>query len=372
MPATFGCPECGEPIVLPGHSAGRRVRCAECLTLVEVPYFTRPKPKRKRRRATGWAWVAITLGLAAIVMIGTYLLVRSRLRAERLIVFERLVETARRQETSGDIEAARSALDRALTTSEGLGQVDRGRLDALRSKRVDLEQRIKRAERERLIVAAKADMTVLDDLLSKPSFPATRALELATRAFETAQRVADPRAETIRLEAKQKAAQLVKQRGVRFEPVAGTCLFDPRASRAELMRRIRPIVVRALEDRGYLPEPLRESPLAILWEQSAPFRVRSTINETYGLNYLQSANRTTRIEAVLTLVRGGAEELWRTREVAKTRVPARSISAFESGYLGVSPKREEAIERKLYEDALEALVEGLPSKMENLPAWRGE
>ncbi|HEU5116962.1 MAG TPA: hypothetical protein VFT74_09835, partial [Isosphaeraceae bacterium] len=78
--------------------------------------------------------------------------------------------------------------------------------------------------------------------------------------------------------------------------------------------------------------------------------------------------RMTRIEVRLTLSTGG-RGLWNTFLVARTQVPSRAFSAFESGYIGSSPRREENIERKLYVDALEDMVRQIPAKLANLPRW---
>ena len=154
---------------------------------------------------------------------------------------------------------------------------------------------------------------------------------------------------------------------MRFDPVCGPFLFDPKTAVTEYARRLRPVLSRFLTARGYLPEPV-ESPLSVLWEQLAPYHMVVSASEAYGLNYLQSQNRMTRIESRLAL-RLGSETLWTSRLVAKTRVPSRAFSAFESGYIGTSPKREEKIERQLYVDALDDLVDQLPGKLENLPRW---
>ena len=165
MPATFGCPECGEPIALPEKLVGRRVRCAECLTLVEIPYFARSKPKPRRRRAIGWAWVAISLGLALIVAVGTFLLVRSRLRSERLAVFERQLETAQREGASGQFESAREAVEEALATARSLDFIDPERIKTLQEMRESLTAKIEFEQREELIRSAEADLTVVRDML---------------------------------------------------------------------------------------------------------------------------------------------------------------------------------------------------------------
>lgn len=366
MPATFGCPECGEPITLPENPSGRQVRCAECLTLVEIPYFTRSRPRR-RRRTTGWAWVAIAFGLAVIVAVGTFLLVRSRLRVERLSVFEREVESARREEASGQFEAARSAVEQALAAAGTLGIVGPDRIDSLQETRRRLERRIELEKREALIRSAESDLSVVDGLFSRTPLDAARALELVTSAFQAAKQVADPRADALQHRARELACSLVERRGVRFDPVSGPFLFDPETAVAEYARRLHPILSRFLTARGYLPEP-EESPLSALWEQRAPYRLAVTASEAYGLNYLQSRNRMTRIESNLAL-RLGSETPWTSRLVAKTRVPSRAFSAFESGYIGASPKREEKIEGQLYVDALDDLVDQLPGKLETLPRW---
>jgi hypothetical protein len=367
MSSPFGCPECGERIALPERPAGRRVRCVECLTLVEIPYFTRNRPRPSRKTLTGWAWVAIVFGLAVIVTVGTYLLVRARLRAEQLSVFESQVALARQEETCGEFEMARNAIDRALDAVEGLGSVDPAQVASLREARERLSHRIEAERREALVLSAEADVAEARDLLLKSPPDASRALELATRAFLTARPLADPRAEVLQDQARELAASLVEQRGVRIDPVPGPFLFEPTASAAEYARRVRPVLSHFLSTRGFLPEP-EETPLRDLWERLAPYNMSVSASEAYGPNYLQSRNRTARVVSPLALSRDG-RPLWTSYLAAKTRVPSKAFSAFESGYIGASSKREEKVERKLYADALDDFEDQLPSRLRNLPDW---
>ncbi len=367
MPATFGCPECGEPIAVPENLAGRQMRCAECLTLVEIPFFTRSRPKRRRRRATGWAWVMIAFGMAVIAMVGTYLLVRARVRADRLAAFESQVKSALQDEAEGNDEAARAAIDQALATARTLDSVDPIQLETLKKKRQQLSRQIDRDQREALIVSAEADLSAVKGLLARTPLNAKQAMDLATSAYQSAKQVADTRTEAVQTQAAEIASSLVQSRGVRFDPVQGPFLFDPRPSAAEYGRRLRPILSRFLSDRGFLPEP-ESSPLTFLWERLAPYHLSTTASESYGANYLQSQNRMTRIEIRLAL-EIGTRKLWSTYLVARTQVPSHAFSAFESGYIGSSPRREASIELKLYVDALDDMVTQVPGKLANLPRW---
>jgi hypothetical protein len=47
------------------------------------------------------------------------------------------------------------------------------------------------------------------------------------------------------------------------------------------------------------------------------------------------------------------------------------MSAFQSRVLASARKPDPALERILYDDAVAHLVEQLPSKLANLPDWRG-
>jgi hypothetical protein len=313
--------------------------------------------------------VAIALGLSVIVTVGTYLLVRSRMRAERLAVFERQAEVAARDEASGQFETALASLDRALETAESVPRLAPGRLASLREDRERLAGRIERERHEGLIRTAGEALEAVDALLATTPVDAAQALALATSAFSSAREVADPRAEALQRQAREAVASLVRERGVVFVPVSGSFLLDAEVAPAEYSRRLRPILTRVLALRGYLPEP-KDSPLADLWASEAPYRLAISAAESFSLNYLQSSNRTSRSEVSLALERDG-RTLWTSRVVAKTRVPSPAFSAFEAGYMGTARKREEKIERKLYVDTLDDLEVEVPGRLGNLPAWPG-
>ncbi len=150
-----------------------------------------------------------------------------------------------------------------------------------------------------------------------------------------------------------------------FEPVQGSFLNE--ADTAETRARsLFPLLAGAFRIRGYLPQP-DDSPLRDLWDDHAPFRLTTIIEESLGPNYFQSLHRTTRIEVHLALTRPPDPTiLWQTRIAARTRVPSPRMNAFTSGYIGVSTSRDPEVERILYEDARAHLIEQVPQKLSTL------
>src|SRR3954468_18710687 len=70
MVGTFACPECGSAVLPRGHSPGRRVRCRECGTLVEVPFLPRASGRRRsRKRVRGWVWAGGGIAVAVLMVV---------------------------------------------------------------------------------------------------------------------------------------------------------------------------------------------------------------------------------------------------------------------------------------------------------------
>lgn len=355
----FACPECGTTIRPPEHPDSRRTRCEECLTLVEVPYLVRVRAPR--RRGAGWAWVAIVAATAAIVVLGTFLVVRARIRSDRQRALEALIAAAREDERSGAWARARDRLDAALALAGSAGLDAVAAREELHERRDHAAERAERDRREALVGSARADLAAAAGL--GDDSPA-EVVALCERAYLSADALADPRAERLHDEARRLVARLVSARGLVFEPVQGTLLelSDGAPSKALL-----PVLEGQFRPRGYLPRPDR-SPLRELWDRHAPFRVATLVAEAYGPEYFQSPNRTARIDVRLELRRAPSDSpLWLTRITGRTRVPAPRLNAFSSGYIGVSTRRDAEVERILYEDALAHLLERVPHHLANLP-----
>ncbi len=168
------------------------MRCAECLTLVEVPFFTRPRTMR--RRGAGWAWVAIVAALTVMAVGGTYLLVRARVRADRERTLAALVAAADEDERLGQWDRARDRLDAALALAGRSGLVSPGRRADWEHRRAAIAQRAEQDRRESLIRSAEADLIVARSLADDPTPDAPRVVDLCERSYRTASQVADPRA----------------------------------------------------------------------------------------------------------------------------------------------------------------------------------
>jgi DNA-binding Lrp family transcriptional regulator len=371
MAVVFACPECGESIRLPEHASARRVRCEECLTLVEVPYFPRAT-RPKRRRIGGWWYVAITLALAVIVIVGTYLLVRARLRAERARALESLIAASEADERDGDWSEALDRLDTVLAMLRREPRLDPGDLaDRLARRRERVAERLEQQRRDEAIRSARADLDAAKAALRASPVDALGALERAERAYATARDVPEAQAGPIADEARALASGLIAERGVVFEPVRGTFLAGPETADAH-NQRLLPILASALRLRGFLPR-FGRSPLFDLWDDRAPYRVTIDLDESFGPGYLQPSNpnRTTKLAARVELVRPSASDapLWQTRASGKTRDPSPSLNAFASGYIASGTRRDPEVERKLYADAIAVLADDLSRKVGNLPSW---
>jgi hypothetical protein len=368
MAVAFACPECGERIRVAETATARRVRCEECLTLVEVPFFPRAARPR-RRRGQGWWYVAIATALAVIAVGATYLLARARIREDRARAIRGLVASAEADERRGEWARALERLDQALAlvASDASQAGDAG---GLRARREAAAERLERARRDEAIATARAEVEAARRAAgASPPEPA-RALALAESAFARVRPVPDPRADGVAEEASRLAAGLVAARGVVFEPVGGASLGGPGPATAHA-GRLFPILASALEARGYLPR-LGPSPLAELWGEHAPFRVATTVDESHGPGYLSPANpnRTARLSATVRLLRGdgASPPIWQARATGKTRTPAPTLNAFASGYIAAGTRRDPEVERKLYADAVVDLSEDLGRKVGNLPA----
>jgi hypothetical protein len=314
--------------------------------------------------------VAITLGLAVIVVMGTFLIVRGRLRAERDVALAGLLEAAEKGEADGDWARVVDRLDAALAILDSSRSGDPARVESIRARREAAGTQLDRRRREEQIASAEADLTAAESLSGGERPDVEKAMGLCERAFEAVASVADPRADRIREEVLALASGHVARRGVVFSPIRGTFLRESGAAEAHALA-LAPIVADGLRRRGYLPQP-DKSALRSLWDGPSPYRLSTDISEAYGPDYLQSPHRTARIEVRLELARASdGAVFWQTRIAGRTRVPSPRMSAFESGYIGAGTRRDPGIERRLYDDAAAHLVEQLPQKLGNLPGWPG-
>lgn len=367
MRGTFACPECRSVITPPEHGPILKVRCPECSTLVELPYLRRRESQRRRESASGWAWVAIVLALAVIATVGTYVAVRSRIRAERLQVFEDLIEAAAEDERADRFSTAVNRLSTAIRMGTNEGFADAVRLGELERRRGQLLAQDENARASDIEARARADITAAAALARQGPAELPRVLDLCESSYSLAGRSKSEAAAQTREQARQLATRLIQERGIVFELGVGSFLDDQRGGEPHL-QRLKPILGPHLAAHGYLPRR-DESVLSELWDVVAPYRIRVLVSESRPGTYLQSALRTCRIDTTLELVRGESL-LWRNRVSGQTRAPSPRMSAFQSRVLASARKQDPDLERLLYDDAFIYMLDQLPSRLANFPNWR--
>lgn len=367
MAVSFACPVCRTRIAPPEHGPILKVRCPECATLVELPYLRRRDTERRRKSGGGWAWVAIVLALAVLTSVGTYITVRARIRAERQQVFEDLIQAAGEDEHADRLSVAINRLRTAI-------QMGTGERFATPARLTELEERLKRLEHKHeaarvrdIETRARADMTVAAALDARNDPDLLKILELCEASYALAKQADTSTTRQIQEDAKSLASRLIRSRGLVFDAPAGTFLATPASGDAHA-KRIEPIVGAHLRAHGYLPRR-DDSPLRALWDELAPFRLRTRVDEAHAGTYLDSALRTVRIDLTLDLVQGN-RSLWKNRVTSKSRVPSPRMSAFQSRILAAARRPNPELEQILYEDAVAHLVELLPSRLTSLPDWQ--
>lgn len=362
---TFACPECGTPIVLPPHAAGRKLRCEECLTLVEVPYFRREHTRRRASNARQWAWVAIVAASAVIATMLISMIVSARDRADKRRVFDQLVAEAAGDERAGDFDNALRRLAAAANLSRTPGAVPAERLAAARASEERVTLLKQQRDSSQRVRAAEADLTVANSIAgeSKPDWE--RVLNLCEQAHETASLATQEDGGTLTEQARALAASVIRSRGVVLAPTTGQFLFQ--GSGRDYDERFAPALEQTFKARGFVPKRAGKV-FSKEWDRLAPFRFNMNVNEALGPTYLNSPLRTTRIDADLRLS-APAGELWHVRVTARTRVSSSRMSAFQSGYLATARKRDPEMESRLRDDALAEAVELLPGKLTSFPAW---
>ena len=374
----FACPTCGAAIRIAPDSFGRRARCGECRTLVEVPFF----PRTRRRTASkstaagwGWAWVLIALGASVIVGVGTFILIRRSVREADRRAYEALVSLAIDDEHRHDWTSALTRFDAAESLGRRTGAASRSELVNLGNRRDDLATRLDRERNDARIARSRSDLASAVDRLSGPIEEVPRALGYAESAYLAAIGLDDPRAETLATEAVAIVEGLARTRGALIEPPSGIFLYESNGGEA-LAARLRPIELDGLRTRGYLP-PSEVPALGRLWEPSAPYRLAIRVEESRGPGYIQAedANRIARIRATLelqgppTFAGGPRSSLWTTRIAAETGPPPGGTSAYLSTYLSQGASRDDKAEQTLYEFAVVQFLSRVSQRFVTLPRW---
>lgn len=365
MAVTFACPECGTEVVLAPNAVGRKTRCTECMTLVEVPYFHRPTRSRPSSNAKQWACVAIALALAVIASCGVYWIVSGNIRAERQRVFSSLLSEAKADAAIQDWTNALRRADAALDIARDGSTIDAERAIAARALRDQWAIAYEERQSMERIREAEGSLAVARAGLGNTKPNLAGVLDACEAAAVAAQKVESDEGRTLVNEAREIAASVIRARGVVLQPVAGTYLGKDLG--VEYAKAYWPPLAHALDAHGFVAAR-EQSPLASLWVQHAPFQLQIEIKETLGPTYLSSALLTTRIDARIWL-RRDSREVWKAGLTARTRVPSSRFSAFESGYLATATKRDPELEKRLHDDAFDVAVGQLGAKLSTMPDW---
>lgn len=400
----FGCPECGRKIRLKERSAGRRTRCRNCGTLVEVPFFPRQVGRRRsrRRRWRGWAALGVVVAVALIVPVAAWQWWQASVRSDQAEAIDQALADLESAEQAGDLSSAFFEVEAALAIARRSGIDPPGGLEPLVARRdalarSDLAARLaalpsrppaEALETARLLAdrvatdpaleamrdatnaaVAEAAGRWVDQLLSRAreaeqSGRPAEALALAEQLATGLNRPPTTPVTTHQDRVRSFVADLVARRGTRIEPIdltPGPTSGPDANDLSEVLRLIRERLLR----RGYLVVA-PDSPLVELWS-SAPFRFRARLVEQAGASYLQSPHQTTLIRADLALERSG-QPLWNDYFEARTRVPLPGLSAMEASRLEISRQASPEVEHRLARDARADLIEKLQIKLNNVPS----
>jgi len=406
MDGSFACPECGSKVEVRGLAPGRQVRCGFCHRLLEVPYLPRAADPLWRRRRfvrprwVTWAWVALALVSTAVLLGGSWRLLKRQYDSYQERSVNQLLVSSRRHEASGRLGQALIDLDAALDLAgkAGPGVLDRlrreqkSRPDLARRDAGDILNRLNRLEPssfslgEWLNLRARAAKDPdLEPLIDPIGAQFQKALErqvdfdlnAARRAFESVDvaaslahcdqvagligHLAEKIRPAVRNETEGLVTQLVSTHGVKIEVPQGHFLFGSNSYVSDM----RPVLAKALEAKAYLPNR-ESSPWSGLWEH-ALYHMRLDVSEIQEGNYLSSQNRLTRIEVALTLTSRG-EVIFRTTPTARSKVPLPNLPAYLASRAAISTKRSEEFEHLLYISARDQVDERFRISLSSMPA----
>ena len=402
MTGRFACPECGLGVSPRMSTAGLRVRCESCGTLVEVPFLPRAKAKGhgrgSRRRAEGWLWASIGVVAAIVMVVGAVAIARGRGLAAREAEVASAVAVSEKAEAEGRFDDALAAGESALKIARKLPPESR---KPIRQRRDHLAVRQAEAQLtavvdhpdpvsalRSLLVLVEADparepvrsrvLNALADALAKQ---AETDLSAAARAVATghpdqalalcegvagiADELGFERSGGVRDAARTIARGVIDRYGVNFAPVKGEFLQGPGTAQVHAASLF-PIVAEALRRRGYFPRPAKSAFLAE-WDEHAPYQVAVEVIERNDGSFFQTPLHTARLNAYVALTKGPTL-LWQTRPQGKTRVPPPNMTAFEMSHLSLKKDRDPAIEKRLYDDARIVLAENLANSLRSLPS----
>ncbi len=393
MVGTFACPECGAEVQLVG-SPGRRVRCARCATLVELPFLPRMAHRPRGVFGPWWLWAGLSLAITAVtvVAIGVHWSEHNRRRAEIAAHLSAADDAERQGQLGRALDEWKQAAELARRAGSPLSQerlrqgADLARRDVLQrleaARRLDLERSLNALTALRIQVAEDPALRDLEEPVAavlnaarvqqartdlaaaqtnvRGGRPAA-ALPAAARAWAMADRLPPEAAAPLRAAAEQFVIAVASQYGLRTGPVHGQfVLGSPELYDA----RVRTPLLDALARLGYVAAPA--DPLwQRIWNEHAPFRLDIQVEEQ-AVPYLHSANQASRLTAHVGLFQQ-EREIWSLPLHGQTRIPPRGMPAYEASLAAAAARRNPYAEHRMHADALAALTERLPVLLRTVP-----
>jgi hypothetical protein len=390
MDGAFACPECGSSVQVHGLAPGRQVRCEFCHRLLEVPYLPRAADPSWKRRRFGrpkwvrWAWVVLGIAAVMILVTGSIRFLRKHHDSALKRSIQRLLETSRQHENAGDLNQALIELDAAMDLARQSNPAGISQLAEYQTRRRSLAQREVEATLERLVHRDQSSFTLGDwlnliarlphdpdlaplvDPIDKQFAAALRReadaqLRSAIRLFDSGQAVEsskrcdqiaslikhlEPEVQsTLRSETEKLMSRIVTQNGVTIKMLRGTFAFG---SQTSYVADLWPILLEALEARGYLPDR-QSSPWHGLWSH-ASYQLSIDVTERLEGSYMSSQNRLSRIEVKVLLTFRG-DLLWQTQPSARSSEALPELSTFVASRVAAKQTRSEEIEKLLYANA---------------------
>ncbi|MEO6807791.1 MAG: hypothetical protein ABI353_01580 [Isosphaeraceae bacterium] len=398
MLGLFACPECGTEVEPAGLAPGRYVRCPGCSTLVEVPFIPRLPQARTRSQAPRLrVWTAIVTALVVVfVIVGAarWAVSRHREAAENQVVG--LIASSEAAEAAGQIGRALAQAEAALTLAQDRPMDDLCMFQDLRRRRDllsrrDIENRLdaivgldrpraigecltlqSRAQTDPALAALQgrigatlaglAGADLADARLDLEAGRSELALTRCERILTTTAEGSPGSGGLTRDEARALALTVVERFGVLIEPVRGKFTLG---SSQTYDKALHPLLVEALRARYYLPRPTR-SPFQSLWDRSAGYQLVVEVVEHQDREYLGTVQRATGIEGRLNLSKSGWPA-WDTQITARTRSSVPGLSTYGASRIVLGSNRSESIERRLYDDAWNHLLDQVAHRLDTLP-----
>jgi hypothetical protein len=361
MPRGFACPECGARIAPAKVGPGRQLRCGNCDTLVEVPFFPRARRRGRPKKWQFWARVGAACALALFALAGLGQLVRTFQRASAVSEKVERPRLITRDEAKTGLDAAERLEATAPTDSVKRYESLLERVRA-NPELADLRDRIQ-SERDRARERSiAADLALAHQMVD--SSDVASAVRLCERVVWSVAALPPGRGITAREEAISLADHVASTRGVLLEPVRGKFVLGSTASYDD---ELHPVMAAALEKQGYATLA-HGSPFESLWEKHAPYRMLLQLTESQNEEYLQSRNRTSAIEGRAAF-NHGSSEVWFFQVAAETRVPLPNIGAFEDTRLAFAPKRNPEVEQRFYQDARNSFRNKAVQRLRDLPPF---